>query len=108
MHPQEKPAANDNNTGVESPVYLSDERGAKIDIIRVFNVLYELGMFHGKDGAKLLKKDFFAAMGKAINKDLSNYDKDLSRSTSDSTALEKHLRIFVDMEKKMKEIWNSK
>ena len=67
-----------------------------------------VGMFHGKDGAKLLKKDFFTAMGKAINKDLSNYDKDLSRSTSDSTALEKHLRIFVEMKKKMEEIWNSK
>ena len=96
LHPQEKPVASDNSIGVESPVYLSDEKGAKIDIIRVLNVLYELGMFHGKDGAKLLKKD------------LSNYDKDLSRSTSDSTALEKHLRIFVDMKKKMEEIWNSK
>ena len=108
LHPQEKPVANDNSICIESPVYLSDERGAKIDIIRVLNVLYELGMFHGKDGTKLLKKDFFTAMGKTINKDLSNYDKDLSRSTSDSTALEKHLRIFVDMEKKMEEIWNSK
>ena len=108
LHPQEKPVANDNSVCIESPVYLSDEKGAKIDIIRVLNVLYELGMFHGKNGAKLLKKDFFTAMGKAINKDLSNYDKDLSRSTSDSTALEKHLRIFVDMKKKMEEIWNSK
>lgn len=96
------------NSTNNSPVYLTDEKGAKIDIIRVLNVLYELGMFHGKDGAKLLKKDFFTAMGKAINKDLSNYDKDLSRSTSDSTALEKHLRIFVEMKKKMEEIWNSK
>lgn len=96
------------NANSKSPVYLSDEKGAKIDIIRVLYVLYELGMFHGKDGAKLLKKDFFTAIGKAINKDLSNYDKDLSRSTSDSTALEKHLRIFVDMKKKMEEIWNSK
>lgn len=96
------------NSTNNSPVYLTDEKGAKIDIIRVLNVLYELGMFHGKDGAKLLKKDFFTTMGKAINKDLSNYDKDLSRSTSDSTALEKHLRIFVEMKKKMEEIWNSK
>lgn len=96
------------NSTNNSPVYLTDEKGAKIDIIRVLNVLYELGMFHGKDGANLLKKDFFTTMGKAINKDLSNYDKDLSRSTSDSTALEKHLRIFVEMKKKMEEIWNSK
>ncbi len=52
LHPQEKPVASDNSIGVESPVYLSDEKGAKIDIIRVFNVLYELGMFHGKDARK--------------------------------------------------------
>ena len=108
LHTQEKSVANDNSTSIESLVYLSDEKGVKIDIIRVLNVLYELGMFRGKDGARLTKKDFFTAMGRAINKDLSNYDKDLSRSTSDSTALEKHLRIFEEMKKKMEEIWNSK
>ncbi len=92
----------------ESPVWLIDEKGAKIDIIRVLNVLYELGKFKGKDGAKLTKKDFFATMGKAMNIDLSNYDKHLSRSTSDSTKLEKHLRIFDEMRQKMESIWNSK
>lgn len=96
------------NSTKNSPVYLTDEKGAKIDIIRVMNVLYELGKFRGKGGAKLTKKEFFITMGKAINVDLSNYDKDLSRSTSDSTKLEKHLRVFDEMKQKMEEIWNSK
>ena len=28
LHPQEKPVANDNSVCIESPVYLSDEKGA--------------------------------------------------------------------------------
>ena len=47
-------------------------------------------------------------MGKVLNVDLSDYDKDLSRSMSDSTKLEKHLKTFDDMKEKMIEIWNSK
>ena len=92
----------------ESPVYLSPHKGQKIDAIRVLNVMYEQGRFTGKDGQKLRKKEFFTAIGQALHVDLSDYDKDLSRSLSDSTSLEKHLRVFKDMEQKMKEIWNSK
>ena len=47
-------------------------------------------------------------MGKFVNLDLSEYDKDLSRSLSDSTKLEKHTKVFDDMKDKMIEIWNSK
>ena len=92
----------------ESPIYLSTAKGQKIDLIRVLNVMFEQGRFKGKDGKKLTKKDFFTTMGKAMNVDLSDYDKDLSRSMSDSTKLEKHLKPFEDMKQKMTEIWNSK
>lgn len=91
-----------------SPVYLCSDRGVKINIIRVLNALYELGFFVGAGGRKLTKKDFFVTMGKACNVDLSNYDKDLSRSTSDSTTLEKHLVVFENLKSKMIEIFNSK
>ena len=47
-------------------------------------------------------------MGLTLHVDLSDYDKDLSRSMSDSTKLEKHLKVFDDMKLKMIEIWNSK
>ena len=56
----------------------------------------------------VLWKDFFTSMGQAVNIDLSKYDKDLSRSTADSTALEKHLRVFDNMRQKMIDIFNSK
>ena len=67
-----------------------------------------MGMVTGENGNKLLKKDFFTAMGRALNVDLSNYDNDLARSLSDSTALDKHLKVFIEMREKMEEIFNSK
>ena len=95
-------------TYTESPIYLSTAKGQKIDLIRVLNVMYEQGRFTGKDGLKLTKKDFFIEAGRTFHVDLSNYDKDLSRSMTDSTKLEKHLKPFEDMKLKMIEIWNSK
>lgn len=92
----------------ESPIYLNTAKGQKIDLIRVLNVMFEQGRFKGKDGAKLTKKDFFTEMGHTLHVDLSEYDKDLSRSMSDSTKLEKHTKPFEDMKQKMIDIWNSK
>ena len=94
--------------GDESPIYLSTAKGQKIDLIRTLNVMYEQGRFTGKDGKKLTKKEYFTQMGLTLHVDLSDYDKDLSRSMSDSTKLEKHLKVFDDMKLKMIEIWNSK
>ena len=91
-----------------SPVCLSTAKGQKIDLIRIINVMYEQGRFKGREGEKLTKKEVFITIGKALNMDLSDYDKDLSRSMSDSTKLEKHLKTFDDMKQKMIEIWNSK
>jgi len=105
---EERMLEKEGEADVDSPVFLSTTKGQKIDMIRTLDVMYEQGRFHGKDGAKLKKKDFFTTMGRAMNVDLSNYDKDLSRSMSDSTKLEKHLKTFDDMKQKMVEIWNSK
>ena len=91
-----------------SHVHLNPTTGMKIDFIRVMNTLFELGFFQTAQGGRLTKKEFFTTIGQAVNIDLSNYDKDLSRSTADSTALEKHLRVFDDMRRKMTEIFNSK
>ena len=70
--------------------------------------MYEQGRFKGKESEKVTKKTVFTTIGKALNIDLSNYDKDLSRSLSDSTKLEKHTKVFEDMKEKMIEIWNSR
>ena len=91
-----------------SSVYLSPVRGKKIDFIRVVNVLYELGLFTDKDGVRCTKKEAFLAFGKAVNLDLSNYNKDLSRALNDTTTRERQLQIFKDMRLKMAEIYNDK
>lgn len=91
-----------------SSVYLSPVRGKKIDFIRVVNVLYELGLFTDKDGVRCTKKEAFLAFGKAVNLDLSNYNKDLSRALNDTTTRERQLQIFKDMKLKMAEIYNDK
>ncbi|MDR1181629.1 MAG: hypothetical protein LBL13_06605 [Bacteroidales bacterium] len=96
------------NVEQASKVCLSSKKGMKIDYIRVINCLCELGFFTDNNGNSIPKKDVFAVFGQAISRDLSNYDKDLSRSMSDSTALDKHLEIFNTMEVKMTEIFNSK
>lgn len=94
--------------GGDSSVYLSPVRGKKIDFIRVVNVLYELGLFTDKDGVRCTKKEAFQAFGKAVNLDLSNYNKDLSRALNDTTTRERQLQIFKDMRLKMAEIYNDK
>lgn len=94
--------------GGGSSVYLSPVRGKKIDFIRVVNVLYELGLFTDKDGVRCTKKEAFRAFGKAVNLDLSNYNKDLSRALNDTTTRERQLQIFKDMRLKMAEIYNDK
>ena len=99
---------NGEEKGAGSSVYLSPVRGKKIDFIRVVNVLYELGLFTDKDGVRCTKKEAFLAFGKAVNLDLSNYNKDLSRALNDTTTRERQLQIFKDMRQKMAEIYQDK
>ena len=99
---------NGEEKGAGSSVYLSPVRGKKIDFIRVVNVLYELGLFTDKDGVRCTKKEAFRAFGRAVNLDLSNYNKDLSRALNDSTTRERQLQIFKDMRQKMAEIYQDK
>lgn len=91
-----------------SPVYLAKKKGNKIDIIRIANTIYELGMVVDANGAKLTKKEFIIAFGKTFNLDLSDYDKDLSNSMASSVAYDKQTRIFDDMKEKHQKIYNSK
>ena len=96
------------NMVMPSRVFLSNERGKKLDFIRVINTLYELDFFKNESQNKISKKEVFETLGRFMNIDLSKYQNDLSRSLTDSTALQKHLKIFEDMEDKMESIFNSK
>ena len=109
---KEQPSANTQhpspNTQEPSPVYLAKRKGNKIDLIRIANAIYELGMVEDANGGRLTKKEYMIAFGKAFNIDLSDYDKDLSNSMASSVAFEKQTRIFDDMKVKHQEIYNSK
>lgn len=94
--------------GIGSKVYLNNQKGKKLDMIRVFNALYELDFFKNESQNKISKKEVFETLGRFLNIDLSKFQNDLSRSLTDSTALEKHLKIFEDMENKMENIFNSR
>jgi len=91
-----------------SSVTLSKEKGTKIDYIRIINAMYESGMFIKEGKGRLTKKEVFHAFGTAVNIDLTDYDKDLSRALGDSTSLDKHTRIFDELKDKMIEVFNSK
>ena len=91
-----------------SPIALVQKRGNKIDLIRIANAMYEIGMVEHKNGGKLTKQEYFTAFGKAFNLDLSNYDKDLSNSMASSVAYERQTQIFDEMKRKHQDIYNSK
>ena len=86
-------------------IYLSKERGRRLDMIRIINVLIEMGFFMDDDGKKATKKAVFSVFGNAINTDFSNYSNDLSTSLADSTSMKKHLKIFEEMLEVMKKIF---
>ena len=79
----------------------------KIDFLRVMNAFYETGRFTDKDGAPIPKSKMFMALGKAVNLDLSRYDKDLSRCGTEGTSRSRQLDIFKDLLKKQGEIIHS-
>ena len=87
-------------------IFLSKERGRRLDIIRIINAIIELGFFVDENGRKSSKKDVFAVFGHAMNVDFSNYHNDLSSSLADSTSMNKHLKIFEEMLEMMKKIFN--
>ena len=75
-------------------IFLSKERGRRLDMIRIINIIIELGFFVDENGRKSSKKDVFAVFGHAMNADFSNYNHDLSSSLADSNSINKHLKIF--------------
>jgi hypothetical protein len=85
----------------ESSIYipkfqLSKKKGAKIDLIRVLNALYELRLINDSDGQIPSKKIFFNAVGKFIGVELSNYHSNLSQALQNQP-LEVNLKVFDEM-----------
>lgn len=81
------------------PVFkLSEKKGAKTDLIRVLNALYELRMFNKTDGQMPTKKEFIETMGEYLGVDLSKYHANLSQALQNQP-LEVNIKVFEDMKK---------
>jgi hypothetical protein len=79
------------------PVFkISDKTGAKTDLIRVLNALYEIHLLDRTDGLKPSKKEFMETMGEYLGVDLKKYHSNLSQALQNQT-LEVNLQVFEDM-----------
>lgn len=79
------------------PIFkLSDKKGAKTDLIRVLNALYELRLFNKTDGQIPTKQEFIETMGEYLGVDLSKYHSNLSQALQNQS-LEVNLKVFEEM-----------
>jgi hypothetical protein len=78
---------------------LRKKQGAKTDLIRILNAVYELQMFEKTDGQIPSKEMFMKQAGEFFGTDLSKYDIDLSQALNNTT-LETNIKVF----EKMKEV----
>ncbi|MFN0217173.1 MAG: hypothetical protein ACKVT2_23190, partial [Saprospiraceae bacterium] len=81
----------------DSGLRLSDRKGAKIDLIRIVNAMWELGFFTEQNGLKSSKLSAMIAVGNALQIDLSEYDKDLSQAFSTANP-DTNTKIFKELE----------
>lgn len=94
---------------VVSEFKLSTKKGKKTDLIRVINILLEMGFFIDKDGDKAVKQDFFNALGDFLDEDFSAYSNYLSTTMAASNRDQKCLtKVFEDMLTKQKDIIGKK
>lgn len=75
---------------------LRKKQGAKIDLIRILNAVYELKMFEMTDGQIPSKEMFMKQAGEFFGTDLSKYDTDLSQALN-NTSLEANFNVFEQM-----------
>ena len=75
---------------------ISERKGAKIDLIRVLNALYELQLINKTNGQIPTKQEFFETMGEYLGVDLSKYHTNLSQALQNQP-LEVNLKVFEDM-----------
>lgn len=106
--PAKTPQNPERESNFQSPVYLANFRGARIDLIRVINSLYEIGFFVSVTGARIPKKVVFETLGIFLNMDLSHYENDLSNSMMTGLTTEKQTRIFEQLLKTHLDIFNRK
>ncbi len=75
---------------------VSSKKGAKVDVIRILNALYELKLIELKSGQVPSKELFMQRAGEFLGIDLSKYEVDLSQALNNAS-LEANLKVFEEM-----------
>lgn len=75
---------------------LSKRKGAKTDLIRILNAVYELRLIDKVDGQTPGKQEFIEAFGGYLGIDLSGYHTNLSQALKNQP-LEVNLKVFEEM-----------
>jgi len=75
---------------------LTNTKGAKIDLIRILNAVYELRLIEKTNGQFPAKQEFMEAFGNFIGTDLSHYHTNLSQALKNQPT-EVNLKVFEDM-----------
>ena len=89
-----------------SKLYLNPEKGRKMNMIRIILVLWDMGYLVDEHGHKAKKKDVYEAFGSLLNTDFAHFNSDISASLADGSSMDKHIRVFEEMQEKMKQIFN--
>jgi hypothetical protein len=86
---------------------LSDKKGAKINLIRILNSVYELQIIQMPNSQIPSKEEFMNIAGEFFGVDLSKYDVNLSQAYNNGT-LESNIAIFEEMKKRYTEEWEKR
>jgi hypothetical protein len=88
-----------------SNIQLTNKKGIQIDFIRVINCLFELGFFKNVNGRDTVKKEVFDTFGKALNKDLSTFNQQLTTtknaSNRDLISVKKIFHTMLDKQNEL-------
>jgi hypothetical protein len=75
---------------------LSDKKGARIDLIRICNALYNLRLIEKDDGQIPSKKEFMENIGEFFGEDFSKYHSNLSQAKQ-NYSIEANIKVFERM-----------
>ena len=91
--PSERETAQDWDSGI----YLSKEKGMRINMIRFIYSLCLLNCIQDAHGRKAPDYKVFQAFGKLLHIDLSHYSNDLNRTMEENTTMERQTEFFRRM-----------
>ena len=78
----------------DSGLYLSKDKGVRINMIRFIYTLGLMNYIRDEKGNKVPFKRVFQGFGKLFHADFSRYNNDLTRSMEENTSMEKQTEIF--------------